>query len=160
MKKIIVSSVVLFSLSVFSPSFAINNKPAKEKDVEIVQTLCAAFAKGDVPAVLQKFDLNIEWNEAENFPYADGNPYIGPQAVLKGVFARLGAEREYWNLNEQTYYEANSGEIIVTGRYKAKNKMTSKEINVQFVHMWTLNDGLVTKFQQYVDTYQTVQAMK
>lgn len=160
MKKIIVSSVVLFSLSVFSPSFAINNKPAKEKDVEIVQTLYAAFAKGDVPAVLQKFDLNIEWNEAENFPYADGNPYIGPQAVLKGVFARLGAEWEYWNLTEQTFYEANSGEIIVTGRYKAKNKMTSKEINVQFVHMWTLNDGLVTKFQQYVDTYQTVQAMK
>lgn len=160
MKKIIVSSVVLFSLSVFSPSFAINNKPAKEKDVELVQNLYAAFAKGDVPAVLQKFDLNIEWNEAENFPYADGNPYIGPQAVLKGVFARLGAEWEYWNLTEQTFYEANSGEIIVTGRYKAKNKMTSKEINVQFVHMWTLNDGLVTKFQQYVDTYQTVQAMK
>jgi len=48
----------------------------------------------------------------------------------------------------------------VTGRYKAKNKITSKEINVQFVHMWTLNDGLVTNFQQYADTYQTVEAMK
>ena len=38
--------------------------------------------------------------------------------------------------------------------------MTAKEINVQFVHMWTLEDGMVTKFQQYADTYQTVQAMK
>jgi hypothetical protein len=160
MKKIIIPFVVLISFITFSPSFAINNKPAKEKDVEIVQNLYAAFAKGDVPAVLQKFDPKIEWNEAENFPYADGNPYIGPQAVLDGVFMRLGAEWEYWNLTEQTYYEANSGEIIVTGRYKAKNKMTSKEINVQFVHIWTLNDGLVTNFQQYADTYQTVEAMK
>jgi len=160
MKKIIVSLVVLLSLTVFNTSFAINNKPAKEKNVEIVQNLYSAFAKGDVPAVLEKFHPKIEWNEAENFPYADGNPYIGPQAVLEGVFARLGGEWEYWNLTEQIYYEANSGEIIVTGRYKAKNKMTAKEINVQFVHMWTLNDGLVTKFQQYVDTYQTVQAMK
>ena len=160
MKKIIVSLVVLLSLTVFNTSFAINNKPAKEKNVEIVQNLYSAFAKGDVPAVLEKFHPKIEWNEAENFPYADGNPYIGPQAVLEGVFARLGGEWEYWNLTEQIYYEANSGEIIVTGRYKAKNKMTAKEINVQFVHLWTLEDGMVTKFQQYADTYQTVQAMK
>ena len=160
MKRLIIPFVVLLSFVLVSSSFAINNKPAKEKDVEIVKNLYAAFAKGDVPAVLQKFSPKIEWNEAENFPYDDGNPYIGPQAVLEGVFARLGAEWEYWNLTEQTYYEANSGEIIVTGRYKAKNKMTSKEINVQFVHIWTLNDGLVTNFQQYADTYQTVKAME
>ncbi len=160
MKKIIISFVVFLLVLSFCESFAINNKPAKEKNVEIIQNLYAAFAKGDVPAVLQKFDPKIEWNEAENFPYADGNPYIGPQAVLNGVFARLGAEWEYWNLTDQTYYEANSGEIIVTGRYKAKNKKTAKEINVQFVHMWTLEDGMVTKFQQYADTYQTVEAMK
>lgn len=160
MKKIIILFILLISFITFSPSFAINNKPAKEKNIEIVQNIYTAFAKGDVPAVLEKFHPKIEWNEAENFPYADGNPYVGPQAVLEGVFARLGAEWEYWNLTEQTYYEATSGEIIVTGRYKAKNKMTAKEINVQFVHMWTLEDGLVTKFQQYADTYQAVEAMK
>ena len=160
MKRLIIPFVVFISFFLVSESSAINNKPVKEKDVEIIQNLYAAFAKGDVPAVIQKFDPKIEWNEAENFPYADGNPYIGPQAVLEGVFARLGAEWEYWHLTELTYYEATSGEIIVTGRYKAKNKLTSKEINVQFVHMWTLNDALVTKFQQYADTYQTVQAMK
>ena len=109
MKKIIISLVLLTSFISLSPSFAINNKPAKEKNVEIVQNLYAAFAKGDVPSVLQKFDPKIVWNEAENFPYADGNPYIGPQAVLEGVFTRLGAEWEYWSLAEQTYYEANSG---------------------------------------------------
>ena len=148
MKKIIISFVVFISFFLAGESFALNNKPAKDKNVEIVQNLYSAFAKGDVPAVLEKFHPKIEWNEAENFPYADGNPYIGPQTVLEGVFARLGAEWEYWNLTEQTYYEANSGEIIVTGRYKAKNKMTAKEINVQFVHMWTLEDGMVTKLSQ------------
>ena len=160
MKRIIINLVLLISFITVNSSFAINNKPAKESNVEIIQNLYVEFAKGDVPAVLQRFDPKIVWNEAENFPYADGNPYTGPQAVLEGVFARIGAEWEYWNLTDQTYYEVNSGEIIVTGRYKAKNKMTSKEIDVQFVHMWTLNEGLVTKFQQYADTYQTVEAMK
>jgi hypothetical protein len=160
MKKIIINLVLLISFITVNSTFAINKKLTKESNVEIIQNLYAAFAKGDIPAVLKRFDPEIEWNEAESFPYADGNPYIGPQAVLEGVFARIGAEWEYWNLTDQTYYEVNSGEIIVTGRYKAKNKMTSKEINVQFVHMWTLNEGLVTKFQQYANTYQAVEAMK
>ncbi len=160
MKKIIINLVLLISFITVNSTFAINKKLTKESNVEIIQNLYAAFAKGDIPAVLKRFDPEIEWNEAESFPYADGNPYIGPQAVLEGVFARIGAEWEYLNLTDQTYYEVNSGEIIVTGRYKAKNKMTSKEINVQFVHMWTLNEGLVTKFQQYANTYQAVEAMK
>lgn len=160
MKNLIIAFVLLISFISFSKSFTIDNKVMKDKNIDIVQTMYADFAKGDVPAVLQKFDPKIEWNEAENFPYADGNPYVGPQAVLEGVFARLGAEWEYWNLTEQKYYEAKSGEIIVTGRYKAKNKTTGKIINTQFVHMWTLEDGLVTKFQQYADTFQAVEAMK
>lgn len=160
MKNLIIAFVLLIPFIASGKSFTIDNKVMKDKNIDIVQTMYADFAKGDVPAVLQKFDPKIEWNEAENFPYADGNPYVGPQAVLEGVFARLGAEWEYWNLTEQKYYEAKSGEIIVTGRYKAKNKTTGKIINTQFVHMWTLEDGLVTKFQQYADTYQTVEAMK
>lgn len=159
MKKLIIGLVLIIYFISYNPSFAIDNKRIEDKNIEFIQTIYADFAIGNIPAVLQKFDPKIEWNEAENFPYADGNPYIGPKAVLEGVFARLGAEWEYWNLTEQTYYEANSGEIIVTGRYKAKNKMTGKEINLQFVHMWTLEDGFVTKFQQYADTQQVNNAM-
>lgn len=146
--------------SEYFSSLYVNNKPVKDKNVDIIKALYSDFAKGNIPAVLQKFDPKIEWNEAESFPYADGNPYIGPNNVLDGVFKRLGSEWNYWNLTNQTYYEANSGEIIVTGYYRAKNKITGKEINAQFVHLWTLDDGLVTKFQQYADTYQTVDAMK
>lgn len=160
MKKIMIGLVlIIYSIS-FNPSFAIDNKRVEDKNINLVQTLYSDFATGNVPAVLQMLDPKIVWNEAENFPYADKNPYIGPNAVLEGVFARLGAEWEYWNLTDQKYYEAKSGEIIVTGRYKAKNKMTGKEINVQFVHMWTLEDGLVTRFQQYADTQQVNDAMK
>lgn len=42
---------------------------------------------GDIPAVLSDMHPAIVWNEAENFPYADGNPYISPQTVLEGVLA-------------------------------------------------------------------------
>ncbi len=47
-----------------------------EKNVDLVQSMYGAFARGDVPAVLESMDSEIVWNEAENFPYADGNPYV------------------------------------------------------------------------------------
>ena len=57
------------------------------RNVEVIRGAYDAFERGDVPAVLASMAPNIEWNEAENFPYADGNPYIGPDAVVGGVRA-------------------------------------------------------------------------
>lgn len=56
----------------------------------IIKNVYDAFAKGDMPTVLGALDKNIIWNEAEGNPYADGNPYEGPDAVLNGVFTRIG----------------------------------------------------------------------
>jgi hypothetical protein len=55
---------------------------------KLVKRLYDAFAEGDVETVLACMSPEVVWNEAEGFPYADGNPYIGPEAVLHGVFAR------------------------------------------------------------------------
>ncbi len=32
----------------------------------------------------------IVWNEAENFPYADRNPYVGPAADCRRSFLSIG----------------------------------------------------------------------
>ena len=47
----------------------------------IIKSLYDAFAIGDIPTVLDGLDDNIIWYEAEGNPYADGNPYKGPDAV-------------------------------------------------------------------------------
>ena len=60
--------------------------------IEPVKALYAAFAKGDIPAALATMSSDIVWNEAENYPYADLNPHKGPNGVLTGVFARIGAD--------------------------------------------------------------------
>jgi ketosteroid isomerase-like protein len=62
------------------------------ENVKTVESMYAAFAKGDIPTVLAALDPQVEWWEAENFIYAEGNPYVGPEAVLQGVFMRIGSE--------------------------------------------------------------------
>ena len=129
-----------------------------QENVDLVRGMYDAFAAGDVPTVLQSFDPEIVWNEAENFPYADGNPYVGPHAVVDGVFARLGSEWDYWNLDIEEILDAGDRAIAV-GRYHAKNKATGKVINAQFAHFWTIRDGKAARFQQLADTFQCAQAV-
>ena len=137
-----------------------NSNLAKPNNVAIIQNIYDDFAKGDVPAVLSGLDEQVVWNEAENFPYADGNPYIGKDAVLNGVFARIGTEWEYWNLVDMNLHEMDNNMVLATGRYDAKNKKTGKKINAQFGHLWTLKDGKASSFQQFADTKQVVAALK
>lgn len=125
----------------------------------IIDNLYKAFAAGDIPAVLGGMDANIIWNEAEGNSYADGNPYIGPEAVLNGVFARVGGDHEYFTLNDIQLHEMSDNKILATLRYDAKRKETGKSYNAQVAHLWALKDGKIISFQQYVDTKKLNDAM-
>lgn len=118
---------------------------------ELVRELYAAFATGDVPGLLGRFADDMTWNEAEGFPYADGNPYVGGEAIVAGVFARLGDD---WDDFRVEVGEVVGGPevVVMLGRYKGTDKRTGKPLDVQCAHMWWIADGQVTRFQQMVDT--------
>ena len=63
-----------------------------KQNVDLIRSIYDAFATGDIPAVVATMSPDVEWNEAENFPYADNNPYRGPEAVLTGVFGRIATD--------------------------------------------------------------------
>jgi ketosteroid isomerase-like protein len=123
------------------------------QNTETVQAFYEALGRGDISFVLGVLHPQVEWNEAENFIYADGNPYIGPQAVLQGVFARLGGEWDGFSAIPEKFLE--SGDTVVSvGRYRGTYKRTGVTVNAQFVHVFTLKDGELARFQQYTDTAQ------
>lgn len=124
----------------------------------VIQNMYNAFAEGDIPTVLAGMDDHIIWNEAEGNSLADGNPYKGADAVLNGVFARLGAEWENFTLVDIKIHEMANNQVLATLRYHGKNVATGKSINAQAAHHWTLKDGKVIGFQQYVDTKQLAEA--
>ena len=131
----------------------------KPSQAEHIKKLYNAFGEGDVETVLAGFTEDIQWNEAENFIYSDGNPYVGGTAVAEGVFARLGGEWEYWNLEDISFHNVDSNMVLVTGRYNALNKASGKELDAQFAHLWTLRDSLASSFQQYTDTKQAAEVV-
>ena len=67
-----------------------------EQSVEIVEGLYAAFARGDVPAVLAAMADDIEWHQAEGMPY--GGVHRGGDAVARNVFGNLTLEQSLRSL--------------------------------------------------------------
>lgn len=121
--------------------------------VELVRAIYNAFAAGDVPGVLGRMSPSIVWNEAENFPYADGNPYIGPHAVASGVFARCVGEWDGFAVEVEELIDGGST-VVALVRYLGTYKATGRSQRTQAVHVWRVEGGKVTKFQQYADTLQ------
>ena len=135
--------VVLF----FTPIYMMG-----QNSLKTIESLYSAFEVGDIPKVLAGLDEKVVWNEAEGNKYADGNPYIGPQAVLNGVFARIGADYEYFKLVNIQLHEMENNQVLATLRYQAKLKKNGETYDAQVAHLWTLKNGKAIAFQQYLDT--------
>jgi ketosteroid isomerase-like protein len=121
------------------------------KNVEIVRSLYADFAAGNVPSFLGKLAPNVHWNEAEGFPLADRNPYVGPQAIVEGVFARVASTWRDFAVEVKEL--VGSGDLVVMlGRYRGVVAVSGKKLDVQVAHLWWLAGGRVVRFQQMVDT--------
>jgi uncharacterized protein len=116
---------------------------------EIITGVYASFAQGDVPTVLGAMADDIQWAEAEGFPLA--GTYVGPQAVLDGVFMRLGEIGDNFALDiHQIVAEGNT--VVALGDYHWNHKQTGEPAVVKMAHVWTVNDGKLATFQQHVDT--------
>ncbi len=127
-------------------------------NVELIRGIYEAFSVGDVAGVLGRMSPGIIWNEAENFPYADGNPYVGPGAVASGVFARCIGEWDGFAVAVEEILDAGDA-VVVLARYRGVYKATGRAQNTQVVHVWRIADGRASRFQQYADTLQVANVM-
>jgi ketosteroid isomerase-like protein len=117
---------------------------------QITQGIYEAFSKGDVPSVLAVMDDKIEWTEAEGFPLYDGT-FVGPQAVLEGVFMRLGEIGDDFTVTPNRFV-AEGDTVVTIGTYSWKHRSTGEPAKVQMAHVLTFRDGKLISFEQLVDT--------
>ena len=130
-----------------------------QENVALIRGIYDGFAAGDVAAVLGAMSADIVWNEAENFPYADRNPYVGPQAVAEGVFARCIGEWDGFTVTVDEILDAGDT-IVALGRYSGTYKATGKAMNAQLAHVWRVEGGKAKSFQQYADTLQAARVIQ
>lgn len=125
---------------------------------ETVKAAYDAFGRNDPSVLFGAMDAGIAWNEAEGNPLADGNPYIGPQAIGERVFGRLLAAIDNFTAVPSTFIDGGD-HIVVLGRYGGTMKTSGVELDAPFCHVYRFRDGKAVAFQQYTDTAQWAQLM-
>ena len=125
-------------------------------NVETLRAGYDAFAKGEIQKVLGLFDQKIEWHEAEHVTYWPGGPFVGPRAIVDGVFARIPQDFDNFTIDIRRML-ACGDTVLVEARYRATAKATGRRLDAQVAHVWDFRDGKVVRWQQYTDTWQFAQ---
>jgi uncharacterized protein len=127
-------------------------------NVEIVRRSYEAFSRHDMEGVLGDMHPEIVWHQAQGLPH--GGIYRGLAEVKKNIFDPL--DEEWWDgftADPDEFLEAGD-QVVVVGRYRATAKGTGKQLDVPFVHIWTLDDDKAIRFRQYLDTAGWVGALQ
>lgn len=126
-------------------------------NVALIQGIYDAFATGDGDAIAARMSDGIVWNEADDHPYADRNPYVGPQAIGEGVFYRCATEWDGFRVELGELIDGGDT-IVALGHYAATHPGTGNPLRAQLVHVWRIVDGKAAGFQQYTNTLDFARA--
>jgi uncharacterized protein len=122
----------------------------------IVRSFYDALGRGDLGAVLSLLDPEVEWTEAERFPYYSGT-WHGPQAVVDNLLVPLSKDWE--DFSTKVTEVITEGERVVSlGTYSGTFKKSRRSFAAPFAHVWTVRSERLAKFNMYTDTAKVLEA--
>jgi uncharacterized protein len=117
-----------------------------QESVDVVRSTYAAFGAGDMEAV-QRLLADCEWHEMEGMPY--GGVFTGPEAIFGNVFGPITQDVENFSVAPDELLDAGD-RVVSLGRYSGSG--SAGPVDAAFAHVWSVDDGRITKFVQYTDT--------
>ncbi|HWC52284.1 MAG TPA: nuclear transport factor 2 family protein [Chitinophagaceae bacterium] len=129
-----------------------------QTNLEIVRKLYDAFSRKDINAMLELLHDEVEWGEPENPYNPAGGTRNGHAGFLEWLNIGKNAE-EILMLNPQRFL-TDSDSVAVIGHMKCKAISTQKIYESDFVHLATIQDQKVRKFQEFFDTYAAGEAFR
>jgi len=102
-----------------------------------------AFAVGDMEAWAATQAEDVRWRMPKGFPY--GGDYVGPQAVMDGVFSPIGKLWPDFKV-EALHFHTVGNVVFIETRMTAGGKTSAA------LHKGVIVDGKFAEFQAFDDT--------
>jgi ketosteroid isomerase-like protein len=128
-------------------------------NIAFVQSLYAAFGKGDIAAIIDGLAADVDWctvGRPADFPTF--GPRSGPKAVQE--FFRIVADTEDFRHFSPREFFAADDRVFVFGDYAMTVKKTGKAFASDWIHIFTIKGGKVAKFREFLDTAQAAEAYR
>lgn len=129
-----------------------------KSNIELVRSLYSAFAARDIPSILGMLSDDVEWGEPEN-PF---NPAGGTRKGHSGFleWTNIGRNAEDILVLAPQKMLTDTESVAVVGHMKCRAILTGKVYESDFVHLVTLRDEKICKFQEFFDTYVAGEAFR
>jgi len=120
--------------------------------VDTVKGIYAAFGRGDIAAIIDTLDDNVEWDV--EVPVS-GVPWLQPRRGKAGVpaFFESLAPLSFPTFDPHTFFE-NGDKVMALIHLEVDHKPSGKHYSVPYEgHLWFFNkSGKVVKYQHITDT--------
>src|SRR5439155_20734723 len=116
------------------------------ENAEVVRSAYDAFGRGDIPAILDMLAPDVDWNVPDVLPH--GGSFRGPDAV-GGFFQGIGERWESFTVDVGELLTGGD-EVATVGRADGTLR-GGGPAGYGFAHVFSLGDGRITRFREYVD---------
>jgi ketosteroid isomerase-like protein len=122
---------------------------------DIVRRFYDSLSAGDAPGALALMAPDIEWITMWHYKVKGR----GPKRVAEGLFEAMIAEWSSFSI-VPTEFVSEGDTVISLGDFTGVHGATGKRADARYAHVWTLKDGKIARFRQYIDTLAIAEARK
>jgi len=128
----------------------------EQENARLVQQVYQNVKAGAIQSVLNFLAEDVQWQlpEMENVPFA--GRWQGRQQVGQ-FFSKLAETQDIVEFEPEEFI-AQGDKVVVLGRFSMRVKSTGKDSFSDWAHIWTIKDGEITLFREYVDTAAVMKA--
>jgi ketosteroid isomerase-like protein len=120
---------------------------------DIVRSFYDKLSTGDAPGALGLMAPDIEWTTMWHYK-VQGR---GPERVAEGLFKPLVAEWSSFTL-VPTEFVTDGDTVVSLGSFTGVHGTTGKRAEARYAHVWTVVNGKIGRFRQYIDTLAVAEA--
>src|SRR3990172_1882590 len=122
----------------------------EQENTKLVKQVYENFKSGDIKALLNLLSDNIEWQlpEIENVPFSGTRR---GQEQMGEFFASLVDTQDVQHFEPREFI-AHGDKVVALGHYAWLVKSTGRQFGGDFAHVFTVHDGRVVRFHEYMDT--------
>jgi ketosteroid isomerase-like protein len=128
-------------------------------NIAFVQTLYAAFGRGDIATVISGLAPDVDWQvNGRRKDYPLFGSWKGSSEV-QNFFKGVAQHEEATDFSPREFF-GTGDRVCVLGHYAWKIRKTGRTVASDWVHVFTLRNGKVTKFREFNDTAQFAEAYR
>ncbi len=122
----------------------------ESSNLQTIQHAYDCFTQGNIAGLLSELTNDVIWHVAP----VNNVPYTGTRNGQEGAadFFTQMAECEDTLQFEPREFIAQGDKVAVVGQYAGRVKATGRDYETYFIHVFTMRDGKIARFDEYTDT--------